>query len=574
MSNLIPYHMPGLPRPRKPDPAAPAPSAWERLPADKRAVALARYQIVAAALARVRPGVSERAAVEYVLRAVTLGQVDGQLKSAAEQLARGGDCPSRATVQRWIKAHRSGGLPALAPGYRGSVRKTYGWELRAMSLYHIPSQPSYAAVAAQLRDEGFVDASDDRVRSYLKSMPETHGSHSPLRVGTHYYRQNIGRYRSRDTSCLLVGELYQMDGHTVDVYLRHPFSGGIWRAELTAVMDLATRYIVGWYITESESSRTTQLALGHALLTWDHVCALLHVDVGSGFKAKLMSDEANGFYARFGITPMFALPGNAKGKGNIERWFRTLRDQHDKLFMGGEWYCGDDMASEINRRLHDQIKQGKRRLPTLGEYRDSLTRWIDRYNNTPHSALDGRTPAELWATLERVPLELPEAALVRERQARVVRRSTLILDNRTYSHADLAMYERRLLPVEYSIHDDTHVWVYDEQDRLLCVAELKSKQDYLPASRLEEARAKRREGQLKRLARKVAEVEAQHRPALSHDQALVQLEQLSGPPAAPALEHQPAGPAIDLVGSVLDAERRKDKGASPVRLTPFDWDQE
>ena len=312
--------------------------------------------------------------------------------------------------------------------------------------------------------------------------------------------------------------------------------------------------------------------MSHALVSHDHVCAWMHVDNGSGFKAKAMADEALGFYARFSIQPMFSIPGNSKGRGHIERLFRTIRDKHDKLFAGGMFYCGSDMAPEINRRLHDQIRQGKRTLPTLQDYRDSLAHFIDRYNDTVHSDLDGQTPAEMWVGLDRVPLEVPAEATVRERKQRKVLRASITLDKRAYSHTDLALYNDTVLPVEYSIHDDAHVWVYDEKDRLVCVAELVTKADYLPASRLEEQREKRKDGQLRRLQKKVAEVEAKHRNAITHDQQLTQISNLLGHvPAASALEESDGAP-LDLLSPLLGGA--KEKEVNPLRLTPLDYDEE
>jgi putative transposase len=515
-------------------------------------------------------------AIDIFSRQFADGLLPGAVVSALTVLRpKKVDCPHRATLYRWDEKyakHLQGREAEAAPQHQGRKRKDYGWELRALALYHIPSKPTSGAVAEQLRDEGFDSATNDRVRRFLQTMPATLGPQSPHRVGKHYHDLNRGRYVRRNTDCLDVGEVYTMDGHTVDVYLAHPISGGIWRPELTVVECVKSRFIPGWYLSEAESTHSSMLALSHAMLGHDHVPAWMHVDNGSGFKAKAMSDEAVGFYARFSIQPMFSIPGNSKGRGHIERLFRTIRDKHDKLFMGGMFYCGDDMAPEINRRLHDQLKQGKRALPTLAQYRDSLARFLERYCNTKHSA-HGRTPADVWDELERVPLEVPADATVRERTTRTIRRAAIELHKRVYSHTDLALYNDRVLPVEYSIHDDAHVYVYDEQDRLVCVAELVTKADYLPASRLEEQRQRRKEGQLKRLQKKVAEVEAQHGNAITHDQQMEQIAALLEPARpAPALE-QAEGETLDLLSPLLRG-RAKEKGDSPLRLSPLDIDGE
>ena len=104
---------------------------------------------------------------------------------------------------------------------------------------------------------------------------------------------------------------------------------------------------------------------------------------------KLLSDEVTGFYSRFDIGLIGALPGNPHGKGWIERWFRTVRDKHDKFFAGGQVYCGDDMAQETNRRLSADLnkKEPTRKLPSMREYVASFMRWLEHYHQQPRQAL-------------------------------------------------------------------------------------------------------------------------------------------------------------------------------------------
>jgi putative transposase len=178
----------------------------------------------------------------------------------------------------------------------------------------------------------------------------------------------------------------------------------------------------------------------------------------------------------------------------------------------------------------------------------------------------------VWAELQRVALEVPADATVRERKERTVRRGSIVLDKRFYSHTDLALYNDRVLPVEYSIHDDAHLYVYDEKDRLVCIAELVTKADYLPASRLEEQRQRRKDGQIKRLEKKLAEVEAQHSNAITHDQQLEKIAALMEPVRpAPTLE-QAEEETLDLLSPLLG--RAREKGDSPLRLSPLEIDGE
>lgn len=501
---------------------------WDRATAKQRAKALACEQLVRAVASKRAAGLAVDLACKLLAAALVDGTASATLLAAAGRVGRKGAPPSAASIKRWFYAYQDGGINALLPGHKGGQRKDYGWELRALAIYHTPSKPTPGAVADQLRREGFTTATNRRVRTYLMNERAALGPRSPARLGRHYYQQNVGPYRTRSTACLQVGEVYTMDGHTIDVYLAHPESGGIWRAELTVIMDIASRYIVAWYLSESESKYSSMLALSRAMTHHDHVPGWLHVDNGKGFKNKAMSEDEGNYYARFSIQPMFSIPGNSKGRGHIERLFRTVRDKHDKLFMGGLFYCGHDMAPEINRRLHIQIKQGKRSLPSLQQYFDSFASWVDHYNTSSHSGIDGKTPASLWATLERNPLGVGIDATVRERQTCTVRKGFQIhLDKRIYSHPDLACYMGQRVAVEYRVDDDQNIWVYDDQDRLICIANLRTKPDYIDRSRLVEQRKKAKAAAESRLGKHFEELQARHTNTIEHQtQRLDDLEAL------------------------------------------------
>lgn len=107
-------------------------------------------------------------------------------------------------------------------------------------------------------------------------------------------------------------------------------SSATYRPELTVFIDIKSSYIAGWWLSEAESTVSTMFAMSHAMRMHNHVPAWVYVDRGPGYRAKLLSEEGTGFYARFDIGLIGALPGNPHGKGWIERFFRTVRDKHDK----------------------------------------------------------------------------------------------------------------------------------------------------------------------------------------------------------------------------------------------------
>ena len=419
------------------------------------------------------------------------------------------DPPSAATLRRWHLAWRRGGVAALADKRGGRARKAYGWEAEATRLWNRPSRPAAATVAYWLREEGDAAATESRVRRYLRSLPATAGGeHSAGRAGAHYRRQNVLPYVVRDRTALDVGLIYEGDGHTCDVYVQHPSTGGPWRPELTIWMDLRSRFVAGWWLSEAESALSTLHGLAAALTRHDHVPAALHVDPGSGFVNRMISDEATGWLGRIGVDLICALPGNAKGKGDVEGWFRWFEERCGKRF---ETYM-QGRTDDLMRRLEKSVRDGAARAPSLAEYAAAVGAHVDAYNAAPQRDL-GAAPAEIWARLERSPVELPEASLLRPSESRSVRRGGVELFGRLYRHPQLQLVEGRAVEARYDLTDDSRIWVY-YKGRRVCEAGLVRRRPWAEESRVEDLRAGRRKGRERRLLRRLEDARAEERPPI------------------------------------------------------------
>lgn len=442
---------------------------------------------------------------------------------AALVLARpkSAECPDRATLYRWLEQYRTsratGSLAPLAPKAQGRERQVMGWEARALHLYRQPSKPAAAEVARQLREEGQTSATEPRVRRYLASLPTD--VLIAGRMGERLRRAQHGDYVRRTTANLRAGDIYVGDGHTIDVYLQHPTGRRPWRPELTVWLDVRSRCVAGWWISESESGLSTLFALSAAVQARGHIPAMIHVDNGSGYAAQIHTDEATGLFARLGISVMNALPYNARAKP-VERYFRTMEES-----FGRRWpsYCGYSMDEEAKHALLKRYKAGDwEALPTLDQYLDGLRAWIAGYEAEEHPECPGKTRRQVWdETFEAHPPE-GGAALWWPRVERIVNRRSIALDGREYRHPALAAFNKTDLRdgkvlVEYDIHDDAMVRVLTPDGRWICDAELVRRRDYVSASRIEDARAERTRAQTKRLELQLQEV--RDRAALTVDAA-------------------------------------------------------
>ena len=98
---------------------------------------------------------------------------------------------------------------------------------------------------------------------------------------------------------------------------------------------------------------------------------------------------------------------------------------------------------------------------------------------------------------------LADLATIRPSKQAVSRRSEVQIDNRKYHHPVLLEYDGEALEVEYDIRNDKQVWIYDDKHRLICIAPLKSKKDWIPSDRRQEAAIKAEEGRKKRRMRQM-----------------------------------------------------------------------
>ncbi len=498
---------------------------WATASAEQRRVADMRYMLIEPYARRLQDGASIAQVAKLILAQKDADYFSFAQAQATADLYRGLSLPN---LQRWLSDYKRLGKVGLLSKHTGRVRKDYGWEQDAARLFNIPSKPSYKAVALRLKALGNDSADESRVRRYLQSLPATMGKLSPQRVGPHLHKLTRRTYQKRNLDELLVGEMYAGDGHTCDCYVLNPANGAPMRPELTAFIDVKTGYIAGWYWSESESGVSTLYALSHAMISHDHVPAWLYIDRGAGYRSKMLTDESTGYYKKFDIEIIGAIAGNPHGKGWIERWFRTLRDRHDKFFDDGLAYCGDDAADETNRRMSPEVRSGKRKLKSLAQYIDSVNNWI--VNEYHHTVLEqrGDTPANMWKGLaaSRIPVELSVDAVVRPWKLATVFRQRVTIDKRDYFHSALAMYDAKKIKVEYDLHNDGKVWLYDDKERFIAEAVLCSTIGVLPISRLEEQRDKRLVGQTKRLERRLALVHAARHDAITTNDVMADIEAL------------------------------------------------
>jgi len=424
------------------------------------------------------------------------------LPSVASAVMALGKLPGRATIYNWVSAYKLNKIEGLLPQFKGKARTQHPWELRCLALYHASNSPSFAQVTDQLVKEGY-KCKDFQVRRFITELPHELGSQSSYRIGAKLYREKHKDHLFRSTDNIAPGFIYNGDGHTIDVYCAHPKTGKPYRPELTAFQDVGSRMIVGWELSDAESAISTMTALTRSMREHEHVPAMLYLDNGSGYKNSLMNDKTAGLYAQFEIEAIFAIPGNARAKW-IERFFKHMEERVGKRF---DSFCGRGHDERRKQLVLKEVKQGKRKLPSVEEWISEFTSFLNDYHNSAHPEIKDKTRQQVWDEIERVDPGIDDYSVLPRAKVNVLR-GRVVLHKRTYSADYLHQFNGQELVAGYDLHDDSQINLYQENGEFIMFAALKSKTHALPTSRVIEAEQNRLNGQIKRLAIKESEARA------------------------------------------------------------------
>ncbi|MFD2842003.1 Mu transposase C-terminal domain-containing protein [Paracoccus cavernae] len=302
--------------------------------------------------------------------------------------------------------------------------------------------------------------------------------------------------------------IYTADGKTFDAEIADPVTKRAIRPEITTVLDVVTRKIVGIALSRSENQKAVAEALRNSCCG-SGIPAVFYVDRGPGYRNKAMDADVGGLMGRLGITKMHAAPYDSQAKGRIERPNATVWDTLAKRLPT---YIGKDRDKEAGDKVHKitrkQLKEfgESRLLPSWEDFVRLCEAMVAEYNDLPHRGLPkfqdpdtGKTrhmtPNECWAAhvsngFEAVEVDPGEADdLFRPYEIRTARRAQVQWNGNFYFDQDLEAYHEEKVMVGYDYHQADKVWVREfdaesgQPGRLICVARFGGNSErYIPLS--------------------------------------------------------------------------------------------
>lgn len=419
---------------------------------------------------------------------------------------------SERTLKRWLADFRKLGETGLAPTRRAKDMSIPAWAADFLRCFQRPTKPSVEASYAEFAGKTPADRpSIHAVRRFLaKLSPEARerGRRTPQEL------KALQPFRRRTTKNLLPGDVYTADGHKFDAEVINPHTGKPYRPEITTVLDVATRRVMGVSVGEAENTIDVMFALRDAIERGG-MFAMFYVDNGSGFA----NDTVREVVDRLGGEMTHALPYNSQARGLIERSHQSLWVRAAKKLTS---FIGADMdkhaGSKVHRISRQQLRDTgtTRLLPTHAEFMSAAEIEIEDYNNRPHRGLAKFRDPQTGAMRHMSPMEAWDAArasgwepmiappelvcdLMRPQIIRKTHRGEIAWDNNRYFLDALRDFQGEEVRIAYDVRDASRVWVRTLDGELIGEAQLDGNaSDYMPLNRVEKARDKRAQGQIKR----------------------------------------------------------------------------
>jgi putative transposase len=265
---------------------------------------------------------------------LTKSQRGAVVRDLAERLHRHPDgrdiAISRGTIDRWIREYRKGNFEALIPKPGARLPR---------------SSPELLDLAVALKREEAARTAEQVVRLIIA----TNGSSPSARsLQRHFRRVGLGQLGLTRRVYGRFEAKAPNDRWTGDG-LHGPVVAGA-KAILFAFIDDNSRMLCGyrWFLISGEATFVMCKALRRGLSSRG-VPKEIYVDNGSAFSSKQFERAC----AVLGIRLVHSRPGKPEGRGKIERFFRTVRDQFLVEVPHGEIKS----IEELNNRFDAWVEQ-------------------------------------------------------------------------------------------------------------------------------------------------------------------------------------------------------------------------
>lgn len=342
------------------------------------------------------------------------------------------------TIERWFYNYQNNGFEALIPRRRTDTGKPRKIDIDIMEQIKFlkkeyPRIPA-TLIHQKLIDNGTINKGDISLSTINRfvnkfKLEERITTNKDMR---RYEREHINEVWCGDSS---VGPYLKVDGKKKRTYI-------------IALIDDASRMIVGIDIFFNDNFINLMSVMKTAVIRYGRP-KILNFDNGASYKNKQIDLLA----ARIGSVIHYNQPYTPTGKAKIERWFRTMKD----LWM-----------SQLN--MDD--------FSSINELASSLLSFVNKYNKTIHSSLNGKTPEDRFYEegylIKRLSDENIDTSFLLEYERRVSADNVIVINETEYEVPYI--YAKQRITLRYSA-DFESVYVVNKDNGMLTPIKLLNKHD-------------------------------------------------------------------------------------------------
>lgn len=364
-------------------------------------------------------------------------------------------------AQRWVKRYKELGFVGLARLSRHDkgTGKVVSAELRQIIEGLICKFPHRSIASIHQRIVEYCQKKEISSPSYSAVYAVAAAIEPSMLMlaheGTKAYKQEFDLLFRREAT--EPNAIWQADHTRLDIWTENE-KGEPQRAWLTVIIDDFSRAIAGYLISfAAPSALNTALALRQAIWRkgssdWQ-ICGIpqiLYTDHGSDFTSQHIEQVC----ADLKIHLIFSQVGQPRGRGKIERFFRTVNE-------------------ELLSCLSGYKNQKAKNLLTLEELGGLFEQFLANYHQRPHSETK-IAPLSRWKNKGFIPqmpdsLEALDLLLLTVRKTRRIHRDGIKFQGLRYIDPLLASYIGEDVSIRYDPRDITEIRVFFE-DKFLCRA--------------------------------------------------------------------------------------------------------
>ena len=357
------------------------------------------------------------------------------------------------TLSSWVEKYKRDGLLALARQSRkdkGVLRSLNQEIVKLVEALYLEYPASSCANIYRLllnycEEKKITVPSYRNICKIISLIPDdlTALSHH----GTKAYKQKYDLLCIRESE--RPNQIWQADHVLMDIEILND-TNKLQRPWLTIIIDDCSRVICGYELSFlSPSANKTSLCLRHAIWRksdsqWSvfGIPDTFYTDHGSDFTSKHIEQVC----ADLKIQIIYSQIGQPRGRGKIERFFRTLNQK---------------LLSDLTIIL--QNKKSTHSI-TLKQLDQIVYKFIVEYNNTIHSEI-GMKPIDRWEKDSFLPqtlesLEYLDLLLLTETKPRMIRRDGVHFQGLRYFDIILAEYVAKTVIIRYAPSDITSIRVF------------------------------------------------------------------------------------------------------------------